>query len=98
MQQRQHFRGQIRRRLLKFRMPSDHPEFIDPLEDCPWRSPRQIFADFGYAPLPPGELDDRQLTGRLWEFLYAAASRRFFFCSTDHLSDREFYSLLWAEW
>jgi hypothetical protein len=79
-------------------MLSDTPEFIDPAEDCPWRSPREIFARYGYAPLPPSELDDRQLPGRLWELLYAAAARRFFFCSTDHLSDRDFYTLLWEQW
>src|ERR1035437_4010139 len=65
-------------------MATDTPEFIDPAEDCPWRSPREIFARYGYAPLPPSELNDRQLPGRLWEWLYAAAARRFFFWSTDH--------------
>ena len=61
-------------------------------------APREIFARYGYAPLPPSELDERQLAGRLWEWLYAAAARRFFFCSTDHLSDRELYTLLWERW
>ena len=79
-------------------MLNDTPEFIDPAEDCPWRSPREIFARYGYAPLPPSELNERQLPGRLWELLYAAAARRFFFCSTDHLSDRDFYTLLWEQW
>ena len=79
-------------------MASDTPEFIDPAEDCPWRSPREIFARFGYAPWPPPELDDRQLPGRLWELFYAAAARRFFFCGTNHLSDRELYALLWEHW
>src|SRR6267143_394031 len=79
-------------------MLHDTPEFIDPAEDCPWRTRREIFARCGYAPLPPSELDDRQLSGRLWEWLYAAAAHRFFFFSTDHLSDREFYTLLWEEW
>ena len=74
------------------------PDFVDPAEDCPWRSPREIFARYGYAPFAPSELDDRQLPGRLWEWLYAAAARRFFFCSTDHLSDRELYTLLWEKW
>jgi hypothetical protein len=72
--------------------------FIDPDEDCPSRSPREIFARYGYAPLPPGELDDRQLPGRLWELLYAAAARRFFFFGTDHLGDRGLYTLLWEQW
>lgn len=79
-------------------MPSDIPEFIDPAEDCPWRSPREILARYGYTPLAPSELDDRQLPGRLWELLYAAAARRFFFCSTDHLADRTLYILLWEKW
>jgi hypothetical protein len=38
------------------------------------------------------------LSGRLWELLYATAARRFFFCFTNHLSDREFYTLLWEQW
>src|SRR5437016_1864609 len=79
-------------------MLNDTPEFIDPVDDCPWRTPREIFGRYGYAPPPPSELDDRQLAGRLWELLYAAAARRFFFWSTDHLHDREFYTLLWEQW
>ncbi len=55
-------------------MAADTPDFVDPAEDCPWHSPREIFARYGYAPLPPSELDDRQLPGRLWEWLYAAAA------------------------
>ena len=79
-------------------MPSDTPEFIDPAEDCPWRLPREILSGLGFAPLPPSEQDDQQLPGRLWELLYAAAARRIFFCATDHLSDRELYTLLWEQW
>ena len=78
-------------------MPDDVP-FFDPAEDCAWCSPRTILARHGYTPLPPAELTDHQLPGRLWELLYAAAARRFFFHQTDHLSDREFYSLLWDQW
>ena len=79
-------------------MSADTPDFVDPVEDCPWRSRRKILARYGYAPLPPSELDDRQLPGRVWEWLYAAAARRLYFYSTDHLSDREFYTLLWERW
>src|SRR5260370_21975547 len=79
-------------------MPDNAPEFCDPAEDCPWRTPREILARLGYAPLPPSEMDDRQLPGRLWELLYAAAAHRFFFCSTDHLTDRQLYTLLWEQW
>jgi hypothetical protein len=79
-------------------MPDDVPPVFDPVEDCPWRTPREILARHGYTPLPPSALDDRQLPGRLWELLYAAAARRFFFHATDHLSDCEFYELLWEHW
>jgi hypothetical protein len=79
-------------------MPGTAPEFFDPAEDCGWLPPRAILARHGYAPLPPSGLDDRSLPGRLWELLYAAAARRFFFWSTDHLNDRDFYTLLWEQW
>jgi hypothetical protein len=79
-------------------MPDDIPEVFDPAEDCGRCSPREILARLGYLPLPPSELDDRQLPGRLWEWLYAAAARRLFFCGTNHLSNREFYTLLWEQW
>lgn len=79
-------------------MPDDALEFFDPAEDCGWCSPREILTRHGYEPLPPSELDDRQLPGRLWELLYAAAARRFFFHFTNHLSERDFYILLWEQW
>src|SRR5436190_22785739 len=78
-------------------MPDDPPIF-DPAEDCEECTPREILARYGYAPLPPSALSDLQLAGRMWELLYAAAARRFFFCSTNHLSDRELYALLWEQW
>ena len=79
-------------------MPGDTPDFVDPVEDCPWRSPREILQRYGYTATPPSELDDRQLPGRLWELFYAAAARRFFFSDTDHLDDRSLYALLWEQW
>src|SRR6266850_7150246 len=79
-------------------MPDNAPEFFDPAEDCEWRTPREILSRHDYAPLPPTDLDDCQLPGRLWELLYAAAARRFFFCFSDHLDDRQLYTLLWDQW
>jgi hypothetical protein len=76
----------------------DAPTFIDPAEDCPMRTPREILARQGYTPPAPHELSERQLPGRLWELLYAAAARRLFFDFSDHLSDRQFYALLWEQW
>jgi hypothetical protein len=40
-------------------MPDDVPPVFDPVEDCPWRTPREILARHGYTPLPPSALDDR---------------------------------------
>ncbi len=79
-------------------MPDDLPPVFDPMEDCPWRPPREILAGYGYTPVAPKDLDDLQLPGRLWELLYAAAARRFFFHATDHLNDRDFYTVLWEQW
>jgi hypothetical protein len=79
-------------------MPDGTPGMFDPAEDCSWCSPREILARHGFSPLAPKELDARQLPGRLWELLYAAAARRFFFYGTDHLDDRRLYTLLWEQW
>lgn len=76
----------------------DEPPFFDPAEDCGECTPREILARHGYTPLPPSALSDCQVAGRLWELLYAAAARRFFFHATNHLSDCELYTLLWEQW
>ena len=77
---------------------ADDFHFFDPAEDCAWVTPHAIFARNGYTPIAPNELSDRQLPGRLWQLLYSAAAHRLFFHSTDHLSDRELYILLWEQW
>jgi len=57
---------------------SDDSGFFDPVEDAEWLTARALFARLGYTPLPPAEVDDPSLPGRLWECLYALAARRFF--------------------
>jgi hypothetical protein len=79
-------------------MPDDQPPIFDPAEDCDEQTPREILARYGFTPLAPSELSNLQLPGRLWELLYAAAARRFFFCFTNHLSDRDLYTALWEQW
>jgi hypothetical protein len=76
----------------------DPLEIMDPFEECPQRTPREILRRQGYVPLPPGDIDDFQMRGRLWELLYALAGRRFFLYDTNHLSDRELYSWLCNDW
>src|SRR5882724_7028147 len=77
---------------------ADDPPFIDPAEDCPSLPARELFRQLGFEPLAPSAVDDFQLRGRLWEFIYALAGRRFWVDNTDHLSDRELYVWLHDVW
>lgn len=73
----------------------DSVDLIDPFDDCEWLPARELFRRIGFEPLAPDKVDDFQLSGRLWELIYALAGRRFYIHSTNHLSDRELYGLLW---
>ena len=79
-------------------MSKELPPVIDPFDDCPWLPARTLFRRLGYEPLPPSAVDDFQLSGRLWEFIYALAGRRFWLNFTDHLSERELYAWLHDVW
>ena len=82
----------------KAAMPERPLDLIDPFDDCEWLPTRELFRRLGFEPVPPAALDDFQLRGRLWEFIYAMAGRRFYLYHTDHLSDRALYAWLHDEW
>ena len=79
-------------------MPDKPVDLRDPFDDCDWLPARDLFRNLGFEPLPPSVLDDFQLRGRLWEFIYAMAGRRFYLHYTDHLDDRELYVWLHDRW
>ena len=76
----------------------ERPDLFDPFDDCPWLPARDLFRRLGFDPLPPAALDDFQLRGRLWEFIYALAGRRFYLHDSNHLHDRELYAWLHDYW
>ena len=72
--------------------------YMDPFEDAPLSTPREIFARRGYHPVAPEAMDESLLPGRMWEMIYAMAACRFFLVHTDHLSDAELYDYLYHDW
>jgi len=51
----------------------------------------------GVSVPPPDELDDPQVTVKLWEVIRALSLLGTYLYNTNHLSDRELYAHLWAE-
>jgi hypothetical protein len=73
-------------------------DIMDPFEECPHRTGREILRRLGFEPLSPAQIDDFQIRGRLWELIYALAARRFYLNDTNHLTDRELYTWLHDDW
>lgn len=66
-------------------------------EDAEWSAPFDLLEQNGLELPPPNELDDVQLTAKLWETIRSLAMLRMFLYNTDHLSDRELYEELWHD-
>lgn len=57
----------------------------------------EVLVKAGISLPPPDELDEGQLTAKLWEVIDGLFLRGIYLEHTDHLSDRELYMQLWSE-
>lgn len=71
--------------------------YVEAYEEAEWITSFDLLEQGGMELPSPEELDDSQLTIKLWEVIRGLAMLRMFLYSTDHLSDRELYEKLWHE-
>ena len=64
-------------------------EQVVAFEEGPFTTHSKQLAQDGVELPPPDELDDQQLSKKLWELLDRLAARHVFVTSTNHLSDRD---------
>ncbi len=70
---------------------------VDAFEQAKWSPSFQVLVESGIPLPPPGELADAELNAKLWEVINALALMGAYLEHTDHLSDRELYTLLWGD-
>jgi hypothetical protein len=72
-------------------------ERVVAFKETEWITSFELLVQGGMDLPAPEELDDSQLTDKLWEVIRGLAMLRMFLYNTDHLSDRELYEELWHE-
>src|SRR5437773_1901467 len=66
-------------------------------ETSPKRTLIDVLSDVDIELPRPSKLTDRALSDKLWEAIHALLAQFVILGNTDHLTDREFYTLLWNE-
>lgn len=68
--------------------------YVVAFEEAPWIKHRTLLERAGVTLPAPDTLSDEDLSLKLWEVIEALAAMQHFLEETDHLSDRELYTLL----
>lgn len=63
-------------------------------ETAPRQTRRSSLAETGFQPPSPSNLTDEEITTHLWDLIRQLADQNIYLESTNHLSDRELYTLL----